>query len=171
MSRHVDAVRQDPDEVARSGMVEAHRAADQHRGRATTAVAQDLVPLAGMLELEPDDVRRRDAGLASQHVSVAVRVVDFSAAFGHAVPTIVAFHRLLGVEPDAVPVPGRRRVRRTWQRAHRSHRPGRRRDAGRDGADPGDGVRVSAPHHRVFISNIGFGGAPGDGEILAARVR
>jgi hypothetical protein len=28
------------------------------------------------------------------------------------------------------------------------------------------------PHtNRVFISNIGFGGAPGNGEILTARVR
>ena len=66
-------VRQDLDEVARGRVVEAHRAADQRRGRAAAAVAQDLVALADLLALEVEDPGRGDAGLAAQHVPLAVR--------------------------------------------------------------------------------------------------
>jgi hypothetical protein len=45
---------QDADQVAGHGMVEADRAADQGRGRAA-AVAEDLVAVAGMLQLQLQD--------------------------------------------------------------------------------------------------------------------
>ena len=52
-------------EVARRGMVEAHRAADRVVGRAARAVAQDLVAVADLLALEVQDVGRRHARLAA----------------------------------------------------------------------------------------------------------
>jgi hypothetical protein len=69
----VDRLGQDPDEVARGRVVEAHGAADQRRRRAALAVAEDLVAFAGVLEVELEDARRGDARLAAQAVPVAAR--------------------------------------------------------------------------------------------------
>ena len=64
--------RQDLDEVAGGRVVEAHGAADQRRRRTAAAVAQDLVALADLLALELEDAGRGNAGLAAQHVALAV---------------------------------------------------------------------------------------------------
>jgi hypothetical protein len=69
-----DRRREDPDQVEGTGMVEPHGAADHRRRRAAGhAVAQDLVAVARALEVELEDVRDGDVGLAAQPVPVAVR--------------------------------------------------------------------------------------------------
>ena len=65
--------RQDLDEIASSGVVEAHRPADQRRRRPAAAVAKNLVAVADLLSLEVENPRRRRAGLASQVMSLALR--------------------------------------------------------------------------------------------------
>src|SRR5918993_3077956 len=67
-----DHRRQDPEEVAGDGMVEAHRSADQGRRRPALAVAENLVAVAGVLEFELHDPRDGDARLAAQDVPPAV---------------------------------------------------------------------------------------------------
>ncbi len=53
-------------------MVEAHRAAQELRGRAAAAVAEDLVALGDQLALEVEDAGRGGARLVAQHVPAAV---------------------------------------------------------------------------------------------------
>ena len=53
-------------------MVEAHRPADQARGRAASAVAQDLVAVADELALQVENSRCRNSRVAPQAVPFAV---------------------------------------------------------------------------------------------------
>src|ERR671910_3395638 len=53
-------------------MVEAHGAADHVYALAAASVAQNLIAVAELLELELEDARRRRIGLAAQPVALAV---------------------------------------------------------------------------------------------------
>jgi hypothetical protein len=142
------------------------------------------------------------------------RIVDFSAEFGHVVPTVIAFHRGAFYIANLTPFPFPAGGASLWRvsldgevslvmdglttvlglESHDGHLYALESSAGGDtfGA-PGSGrvVRVGANGHLtpvvtgltratgmefrpgtdwLYISNVGFGGGPGGGEIVTARI-